>query len=788
MALLVPFAPVAERASGSSEILAITHVNVVPMDAEHVLEDRTVLVTEGTISALGHARDVAVPKGAVQIDGRGRYLMPGLADLHVHLFSADDLLAYVAAGVTTVANMDGGPVHSSWRDQVRAGELVGPSIYTAGHTIDGVPPLNEMFLTAETAEAARAIVAEQKRAGYDMVKVYGTLRPEVYRALLQAGEDARIPVVGHINRQVGALAVLKSSQALAAHLEDLLFARFDRPPSDAELVEFADAIAASSMTVTPNLNTGPVSIAQIRDLDAVLSSSEARLLSPAACSQWMPANNRNDRGAGAERQVEMMEGVLATLRKLARLLSSRGVRLVAGSDAAAYGIPGLSLHQERQELVKAGFSPYEALLTATRNSGEFLAEKVAPSLPRLGTVAVGSVADLVLVSANPLQDVGNAARVEGVWLRGRWLSSTDLKARVRAASTRFDEVKRRLDEVDALLEAGDEARATTAGLGLGSDGSSWIAEWVLMTKARKLQGTKLPAAIAVARLDTRLYPQSFSAFHLLGDLLFRAGDREGALHAARQSLALAPHNSATTHLVQKIETVALPLQFEPTGTHEVEYRNGVSGEVNQATIEIDGPPPGPFTGKWKDAEGESSDLLSVHAGGDRLWVVAPTPFGPIEFRIVFDDGKLRGEWAAPFGRNGTLVGRKLRWRKGGAVRPLVHADDGDSAFLLDLSRRSGAAGRGGRPRGCGASRARPGRRPSLPRPDDRLEIAAGGRGPDDLPPAAGHLAARRSRSDLKTRPCGSHRRYSRRYHCGSLGRRPETALGMTGRALGVTAV
>ncbi|HEY6554190.1 MAG TPA: amidohydrolase family protein, partial [Vicinamibacteria bacterium] len=478
IALLAPSASVAEGgAPGSSEVLAITHVNVVPMDAERVLEDQTVLVTKGTIFALGHAREVVIPPGAARVEGRGRYLMPGLADLHVHLFSPDDLLAYVAAGVTTVANMDGSPAHLKWRDQVRAGALVGPTIFTAGHTIDGVPPLNEMFLTAETAEAARAIVAEQKRAGYDMVKVYGTLRPEVYRAILQAGEDARIPVVGHVNRQVGALAVLKSSQALAAHLEDLLFARFDRPPSDAELVEFADAIAASSLTVTPNLNTGPMSIAQIRDLGAVLSSSEARLLSPAAYSQWMPANNRNERGANGQRQVEMLEGVQGILRRLTRLLSSRGVRLVAGSDASAYGIPGSSLHQELQELVKAGLSPYEALLTATRNSGEFLAEKVAP-LPRRGTVTMGSVADLVLLSANPLQDIGNAARVEGVWLRGRWLSATDLKARASAASTRFDEEKRRLDEIDAFLEAGDEPRAAKAGVGLGSDGSPWIAEWV----------------------------------------------------------------------------------------------------------------------------------------------------------------------------------------------------------------------------------------------------------------------------------------------------------------------
>src|SRR5882672_11024855 len=316
-----------QHSAAQANAIVILNVSVIPMDSEHVLENRTVVVQDGKIAKITSG-DVSLPKGALRVDGHGKYLMPGLADLHVHLFSSDDLLAYTIHGVTTVLNMDGGPSQLKWREEVREGKLLGPTIYTAGHTIDGFPPLNEMFLTAETPDQARAIVREQKLRGYDVIKLYGTLRPEVFRAILETAKQEKIPVVGHINRQVGALEVLKSSQVLAAHLEDLVAARFDHPPTDAELAEFADAIARSHITVTPNLNVIPTNIAQLKNLDAVLASPGAKLLSPAAYSQWMPANNRNERNDQTAQQIEFMNAMQGIVTKLVRLINIRGVRLV----------------------------------------------------------------------------------------------------------------------------------------------------------------------------------------------------------------------------------------------------------------------------------------------------------------------------------------------------------------------------------------------------------------------------------------------------------------------------
>jgi imidazolonepropionase-like amidohydrolase len=636
------------------ETIVISHVTVIPMDSDRVLEDQTVVVRDGKVAKVSTG-DTTIPKNALRIDGRGKYVMPALADLHVHLFSADDLPAYVIYGVANVLNMDGSPAHLRWRSEVREGKLLGPAIYTAGHTIDGLPPLNELFLTAETPEQARAIVHEQKQAGYDAIKLYGTLRPEVFRAILATAQQEKIPVVGHINRQVGALEVLQSSQVLAAHLEDLLSARFDHPPSDAELDEFATAISRSHMTVTPNLNVTPASIAQLENLDAVLKSPPARLLSPPAYSQWMPDNNRNERNDQTAQQIEFMKGMQQILYKMVALLRAKNVRLVLGTDAAPYGFPGLSAHQELQELVDAGFTPYQALLTTTRNAGAFMADKF-PGAPQFGTINEGAEADLLLLSSNPLVDIKHTQDIAGLMLRGRWLSADDLARLRETTEVRFDKEKREVNRIDAALESGNMAPAES--VAMPPDGSPPIAEWVLMTKARKLQGKDLAAAIRVARLDAKWYPESFSAPCLLAELLFQSGMVNEASVEAAKSLAIEPNNAAARNLATKNAAVQQPLRFTAAGTYRVEYVNEVSHETQKVDLVIEDDTHGHLRGK-KTAGDQSGELRSVIAGGDRLWAVADSPFGPLEFRIVVNGENLNGYWAGPFGQNGTLKGKKV---------------------------------------------------------------------------------------------------------------------------------
>jgi len=169
------------------------------------------------------------------------------------------------------------------------------------------------------------------------------------------------------------------------------------------------------------------------------------------------------------------------------------------------------------------------------------------------------------------------------------------------------------------IESGDVGRAEKSAELLKSESSSWIAEWVLMTKARKLQTTKLPAAIQVAKLNTRLYPQSFSAFYLLADLLFQDRSLDQALTQATKSLQLEPHNAAILNLVEKIETIQQPLRFTPAGTYRLEYVNDLSGEIQKTDLVIEGRPNGQLSGKKTDPGGNGSVLSSVCAGGNRMW-------------------------------------------------------------------------------------------------------------------------------------------------------------------------
>lgn len=185
--------------SAPADTLAIERVTVIPMDRDTALADHTVLVSRDRIVWVGPSRNATVPRGARRVDGRGAYLIPGLADMHVHLASAQELSDLVAVGITTVRNMRGAPQHLAWRDSVATGTLVGPTIFTSGPSIRRGPLLGRgdpRFVLPNTPEEAERLVRDQASAGYDMIKVLNGLSLPVYRQLLRAARAARIPDVG----------------------------------------------------------------------------------------------------------------------------------------------------------------------------------------------------------------------------------------------------------------------------------------------------------------------------------------------------------------------------------------------------------------------------------------------------------------------------------------------------------------------------------------------------------------------------------------------------------------
>jgi amidohydrolase family protein len=399
--------------------IAITHVTVVPMDRDRVLADQTVIVRDGVIAYLGAAHRAVLPDAATIIDGRGKFLMPGIVDLHVHIVGSPEdrreiLRSFAFNGVTTVLNLRGSPDHLALREDVATGRVLGPTIYTAG------PYINEPFFT--TADAVEREVRAQKRAGYDFVKMHGDLSREAYARLNAVGREVGIRIVGHSPRNLGFEAMFDERQYAVVHAEEFIYDRTSSSRNFAQLEpripEIARAAARAKLWVMPNLTAFRNIGLQIDNLDALLARPEMRFLPAAIRQGWEPATNPYVRRFGKDMYPAIMARY-AFLEKLTRGFRDAGVRLLVGTDALNTGtIPGTSAHDELDLLVNAGLTPYEALRAATANAAEFLGSRI------IGTVTVGKRADLLVLDANPLETISNTRKIAGVVLRGAWLAAS----------------------------------------------------------------------------------------------------------------------------------------------------------------------------------------------------------------------------------------------------------------------------------------------------------------------------------------------------------------------------
>lgn len=428
--------------------LAIVEVDVVAIPGRsETLPDQTVLVRDGVISAIGYVQDVPIPEGFAVIEAAGQVLIPGLVDMHVHLehFERPAVLELLLAnGVTTVRNMDGRPYILEWRDAVAEGEMTGPRIVTAGPILDGDPPLRDDNTAVGSVEAAIAAVREQAEAGYDFIKVYANLQPEVHAAIIDAAHARGLPVAGHVPTSMSATDVLASGQEFIEHLSgyDELIEADDSPyrdrwhwsklylamPADpARIARAATATAAAGTWSVPTL-VQQDKIAPIEEMRRWLDDPVMRYVPERARHLWAPEN----RDPYSLRLLEALdEEDLETLRRgeanrarLVRALHEAGAGLLVGTDTPnPFVVPGFAVHEELQELVEAGLTPAEALAAAT----------VAPARAlgldeTIGTVEVGKAADLVLLRANPVEEIGNSTRIAGVMAGGNWYPESRLRA------------------------------------------------------------------------------------------------------------------------------------------------------------------------------------------------------------------------------------------------------------------------------------------------------------------------------------------------------------------------
>jgi imidazolonepropionase-like amidohydrolase len=431
--LLLLLATGAAAAPQAPDALAVTAVTVIDTTGGPPRPNMTVVIRDGRIVSV--ERGGPVPADAQIVDGRGRFLLPGLWDMHVHLgwTTPSALPLLVANGVTGVRDM-GGPLGQidALRARIEAGRIVGPRIARAGPILNG-KAFNPLQLAVTTPDEARGVARALKHVGVDFLKVHRRLPRDCYFALIEEAKRLSLPVAGHVPMTVTPEEASDAGQLTLEHAETLFEGTFaaglDEGALPAAIERFRAEgagklfarFAQNRTAVTPTLvayrsvlsalDPAAPSDPRLRYVARSLLEQSRKLLSPLTAEQL----------AG-------MKKMFAELQQVTRQLNLAGVTLTTGTDLALGRVPGFSLHDELALLVDAGLEPLQALQAATLTPARLLNRE-----SELGRIEAGWLADLVLLDADPLADIRNTQRIAAVVLAGRLLGRSDLDALLREA-------------------------------------------------------------------------------------------------------------------------------------------------------------------------------------------------------------------------------------------------------------------------------------------------------------------------------------------------------------------
>ncbi|WP_257454181.1 amidohydrolase family protein [Archangium lipolyticum] len=439
---------------------ALTHVTVIDAAGTPPQSDMTVLIKGKQIVALRKSDDIELPDGLKTVDLQGRYLMPGLADMHVHTQEMEQVfpLLHVVNGVTTVRDMDGSPFLLEWRRRIEEGRMLGPRMILGSTIIDGTPSLWQNSPVAHVSvgnEAeGREAVRQARAQGYDFIKVYSRLSREAYFGIADEARLQQMPFAGHCPDLVTNAEASEAGQASFEHLYGVMYATSSK---EEELREQVGQITLRPDTIT-GYNTwfqqthaveweaartyssakgmqlfgqlaknGSAQVPTLILHDVLdrmdLDMDDARLkylpASVVAGWRWQLAEIYL-RGRGEEESAQRRD---LFNRRLALVgeMHRAGVRVMAGTDSTTpWVFPGFSLHDELELLVQAGLTPLQAIQAATLEPARYLGMQDS-----LGTVEQGKVADLLVLDANPLEDIRNTTRIHSVVVRGRYISAEE---------------------------------------------------------------------------------------------------------------------------------------------------------------------------------------------------------------------------------------------------------------------------------------------------------------------------------------------------------------------------
>jgi imidazolonepropionase-like amidohydrolase len=425
---------------------AMEHVAVLPMTiGGSPLNDVTVVIRGGRIASIGPSGQKVAMPGVKRIDATGKWLIPGLTDMHAHIENdrmlalflhdpsvpdgtvrtEDILTPYVVNGVVQVVSLQAMSESIGQRVDVNSGRVLGPRLVLAA-MIDGAPPIWPVGMTrvAATPEDGRQVVRDAAAEGYDLIKVYSRLDLDTFTAIVAEARRLKLRVVGHIPGRGKGITdkFFQPGFDMVAHAEE--FAQQTDPPSLDAIPRYVDMAKRNGTWLTATLTLDDRLLEETRHPETLKSRPELRFLTPRF--REVVVNHNPYVAQASPERIQSLQQIVDFNRELVRAFVAAGIPVVAGTDAPVPGVvPGFALHDELQALAKAGLSNRQALESATRLPCEWLGLSA-----ECGTVEVGKRADLLLLDADPLTEVGNTRRIAAVILGGRYLSRAMLDRRL----------------------------------------------------------------------------------------------------------------------------------------------------------------------------------------------------------------------------------------------------------------------------------------------------------------------------------------------------------------------
>jgi imidazolonepropionase-like amidohydrolase len=460
--LLFLSAVVQAKEAAQPQTIIFTHATVLDMTGAPAKPDMTVVIVGNRITAVGKSSNIRLPKNAQVVDATGKYLIPGLWDMHVHIFNNASRVGtnnkdtyfplFIANGVTGVRDMWTDPddikMVREWQRDVEAGKMLAPRIAVGSSIVDGVPTFWPNALGVSTPDEARRTVRMLKDAGAGFIKVYWNLSPEAYYAIADEAKKLGIPFAGHVPSSISAADASDAGQRSIEHLTGIfetcstkeaelrkakewtpalteeMWRTYDEQKCRALFIRFAK----NGTWHTPTLVLHRM--LAFRREENFRKDARLRYVPADTVQEWLKPARGGERVSPETRRIRFQKQ-LETVGALHRA----GVPLLAGTDVGnPFLFPGFSLHDELELFVQAGLTPMEALQTATINPAKYLGLSGS-----LGTIEKGKIADLVLLEANPLEDIANTQRINAVIVNGRYLSKETLQkmlAEVEAAANK----------------------------------------------------------------------------------------------------------------------------------------------------------------------------------------------------------------------------------------------------------------------------------------------------------------------------------------------------------------